>query len=170
MIRRLAAGLAIAAVAGCGGGHSAAQNGTTGDRIAHAVAVAMPTQVLGLTVKAEDVTKTVALAEHSYVDSVVLYGLRSDGLLQATFQISKFNPGSRYTSATFRQTIANQVGSQLPVTATVNGQTVYVTAGNRQRLSVWFRGSYLFILATRQDYAMPRTLLRQLLALDPGGS
>ncbi|MHB8467242.1 MAG: hypothetical protein ACYDD7_20710, partial [Acidimicrobiales bacterium] len=75
--------------------------------------------------------------------------------------------GTRYRTPKFRQAIADQLGSQVPITATVGGQTVYVTAGNRQRLSVWFKGSYLFVLATRQDYPMARSLLRQLLAINP---
>ncbi|MHB8665714.1 MAG: hypothetical protein ACYDH6_23785 [Acidimicrobiales bacterium] len=167
MIRAALAAVLVAVLVACGGGRGLDLRGTSGSKIAHAADVVVPDTVLGLAVKPEDVTKTVALIQRAYIDSLVLYGLRQDNLLEATLQISRFNPGTRYRTPKFRQAIADQLGSQVPITATVGGQTVYVTAGNRQRLSVWFKGSYLFVLATRQDYPMARSLLRQLLAINP---
>jgi hypothetical protein len=32
---------------------------------------------------------------------------------------------------------------------------------------VWFRGAFMFVLSTRDDYVQPRTLLRTALGIDP---
>ncbi|GAC1587009.1 MAG: hypothetical protein NVS3B21_01570 [Acidimicrobiales bacterium] len=157
-----------AVLAGCGGGAPSAKfRGTAGDKIQSAAAVAVPQEVLGLTVRAEDVTKTVANTKRAYIDSLALYGMRADNLLQATLQVSRFNADAKYQTDRFRLAVVNQVGTRRPTALTVQDQPVYLTAGNRQRIYVWFKGRYLFVLASRDDFASPRALLRSLLEIKP---
>jgi hypothetical protein len=118
-------------------------------------------------VTTEDVAKTVAQAQRTYLDSLVMYGMRKENLLQATFQVSRFVPGANYSSDKFRLTIVDEIGTQLPISVIVGGQPVYLTSGDRQHIAIWFKGPYLFVLATRQDYMTARDLLRQLLTVGP---
>lgn len=150
-------------VSGCGGGSNPELKGTNGSAIAAAANVTVPPTVLGLTLSSENVAQTVASTPRTYVDSLVLYGLRQDNLLEATFQVARFNPGNVYTRQQFRLEMVDQIGSALPVTLDVAGTTVYLTEGNRQRIYVWFANRFFFVLACRQDYQTPRSLLRQLL-------
>ena len=159
---------ACVVVAGCAS-HSGHLNlgGTAGSKISHAADVVVPTTVLGLTVSQEDVAKTLEDTRRSYVDSLVMYGLRSDNLLEATLQVSRFDPGTKFTTDRFQQEVVDQVGSSpSPPVANVGGTKVFLTSGNRQDIAVWFRGPYLFILASRQDFAFPRALLRALLQVN----
>ena len=59
------------------------------------------------------------------------------------------------------------MGGVVPKKVHLGHDVVYLTAGNQQRISVWFRGRYLFVLATRDDFDQPRTLLRQALDITP---
>ena len=49
----------------------------------------------------------------------------------------------------------------------LGASTVYLTTGTKQSIAVWFKGRYLFVLATRADYDEPRTLLRKALEIQP---
>lgn len=155
-------------LAACGGGAPNSKfRGTAGTKIQSAAAVAVPSEVLGLAVKPEDITKTVSNAQRAYIDSLALYGMRSDNLLQATLQVSRFNADAKYQTDRFRLAVVNQVGSRRPTALTVQDQPVYLTAGNRQRIYVWFKGRYFFVLASREDFGSPRALLRTLLEIKP---
>ena len=168
MIRGTLSALCVVAVVGCGG-HASSLNlkGTAGAKISHAADVAVPSTVLGLSVTQEDVSKSLANAQRSYIESLVMYGMRADSLLQATFQVSRFNPGTKYTADKFQLALVDQIGTATPFTATVGGTRVFLTSGNRQNISVWFKGPYFFVLATRQDFGSPRALLRELIAVNP---
>lgn len=158
----------LTVLAGCGGGAPSARfRGTLGTKIQSAASVTVPGEVLGLTVKPEDVTKTVASSQRAYIDSLALYGMRADNLLQATLQVSRFNADAKYQTDRFRLAVVNQVGTRRPTALTVQDQPVYLTAGNRQRIYVWFKGRYLFVLASREDFGSPRALLRTLLEIKP---
>jgi hypothetical protein len=103
----------------------------------------------------------------AFVDSLALYSLRHNDLVMATLQVSRFNDGADIGAEKFRQTVVNQIGSSAPRTVRLGGETVYLTTGTKQSIGVWFKGRYLFVLATRGDYDEPRTLLRRALEIQP---
>lgn len=131
-----------------------------------AARVTLPSQILGLKVELTDVSETVAEVERPYFDSVAIFALREDELLRATLQVGRFNSLARPGSRTFRQRILQQIGSQEPITHRVGDKDVYVTAGNRQNIFIWFSGRTMLVLITHQDYPFPRTLLRRMLSMD----
>jgi hypothetical protein len=151
-------------LAACGNGAHFNANGTAGAKIAAVTsAPVLNRSFAGLTVTDEDVSQTVKGAQRAYVDALSLYGLRSGQLLEATLQVAEFNPDARYQTPAFRTSVVNQIGSVTPVPIDVNGTTVYASQGSRQRIFVWFAGRNFFVLAVRQDYPLPRTLLREAL-------
>jgi len=162
----VAAALAVAALGGAAcSGSSALSEATPSNQIKTLPANLVPTDVAGLAVKQEDMSNTLKFARRSYIDGVGLYSFRKGDLLQATLQVSRFNGNARYQSLRFRQQVINKVGGSLPKAVRVGGDTVYLTTGTKQSLSMWFRGRDFLILAVREDYPTPRTLLRQALEL-----
>ena len=45
-------------------------------------------------------------------------------------------------------------------------QQVFILAGDRQGLSVWFKDQHMFVLSSREDFDFPRSLLRDAIALE----
>lgn len=127
----------------------------------------LPADLLGLKIAKEDVSQDLAKVPKAFVDSLALYSLRHNDLVMATLQVSRFNDGADIGAEKFRQTVVNQIGSSAPRTVRLSGETVYLTTGTKQSIGVWFKGRYLFVLATRGDYDEPRTLLRRALEIQP---
>ena len=127
----------------------------------------LPADLLGLKVAPENVSEELAKVPAAFIDSLSLYSLRHNDLVMATLQVSRFNDGADVKSEKFRQTVVNQIGSTAPHTVRLGGDTVYLTTGTKQSIGVWFKGRYLFVLATRGDYDQPRTLLRKALEIEP---
>ena len=127
----------------------------------------LPADLLGLKLAKEDVSQDLAKVPKAFVDSLALYSLRHNDLVMATLQVSRFNDGADIGAEKFRQTVVNQIGSSAPRTVRLGGETVYLTTGTKQSIGVWFKGRYLFVLATRGDYDEPRTLLRKALEIQP---
>lgn len=125
----------------------------------------LPSEVLGLSVAAEEAT-AVKGAKSAFVDAVGLYSLRSNDLLQATLQVSRFTEDANMDGQ-FRRGVVQQIGSTTPQAVRMADKTVYLTTGKRQNVAVWFHDRYLFILGTREEYATPRALLRELLEIKP---
>lgn len=173
--RALAMGLLVLAagssVAACGGGdddESFAEQALGGEEITAIEGDLLPPEFLGLKVAREDVSGSLASSSRrSYVEATTLYSLRSEDLLQATLQVSRFTPKSEHTTGRFRSSLLNQIGGSRPRTVRVGDDTVYLTTGTKQQLAIWFRGRHMLILATREDYATPRTLIREALQVDP---
>lgn len=165
-MRKLSALLAVAGLAltACGRSEARVQP-TAGERVQRLELSSLPSQLLGLTVQQEDVAETLTRVNSAFVDGLVLYSLRSDDLVQATLQVSRFGEGARYTQAEFRQTVVNQIGSSKPRAFRLGERTVHLTTGTKQSIAVWFQGRYMFVLASRADYDQPRTLLRKALEL-----
>lgn len=164
--RRLAAAVAVIATlaAGACGGNETVE-GTSGKQIDQLPKDLVPGQLLDLAVTQEDMSKSLEGVERAYLDGIGLYALRSKDLVQATLQINKFNEEARAEDAGFRQLLVQQISGQRPRQFRVGDDTVYVTTGTKQQISVWFRGDYSFVLAIRDDYPTPRTLLRRTLDL-----
>jgi len=159
----LAAGLALA---GCA--RSSASVAPTPGKAVQALDIPnLPTDLLGLHVAKEDVSAEVAKVPSAFIDALSLYSLRHNDLVQATLQVSRFNAGADVKAEKFRQTVVNQIGSSAPRTVRLGADTVYLTTGTKQSIGMWFKGRYLFVLATRADYDEPRTLLRKALEIQP---
>lgn len=168
--RPLLYGVVVAAllvVPACGDGEEALAQATPAKQIKQLPPDLVPTEILGLPVTQEDQAETLANAERSYVDAVGLYSLRSEELLQATLQVSRFNENADHRSSGFRSSLLAQIGGSRPKAVRMGKDTVYLTTGTRQRIAVWFRDEYLFILSTRDEFTQPRTLLREALGIQP---
>jgi hypothetical protein len=170
------AALAVAlAAGGCGQSDGNEAKPTSGKKVKQLELASLPTELLGLEVRREDVTGTVAKVDATYLTGLGLWSLRkipepdSGGgdLVQATLQVSRFNAAARPKSSDFRQTVVNQIGSSKPRAFRLGKRTVYLTTGTKQSIAVWFKEDYLFILASRADYEEPRTLLRAALEVKP---
>ncbi len=128
----------------------------------------LPASMAGLRVAPEDIEGTVKGAKRqSYLDSAGLYSFRTeDDLLQATLQVSRFDEQARYQDPDFRQSVLLQIGSTVPRAFRMGDQTVYLSTGRRQNVVIWFKGKYLFVLSTREEFGRPRTLLREAIDLE----
>ncbi|MGH8972891.1 MAG: hypothetical protein ACRD0C_06770 [Acidimicrobiia bacterium] len=160
----VALALATAALAGCGRS-DAAVDPVAGKKVKVLELPSLPAEILGLAVQKEDVAGSVAKVDSTFIDALGLWSLRSDDLVQATLQISRFSDGARFTESDFRQSVVNQIGSARPRTFRLGTRTVYLTTGTKQSIAVWFKGPHLFVLASRSDYDEPRTLLREVLEI-----
>lgn len=166
--RRLGAGLLIAVL-----GLTATACGGDGDESAATKIEVLPKDLLpasmaGLRVASEDIEGTVKGAKRrSYLDSAGLYSFRTeDDLLQATLQVSKFSEEAQFKDPKFRQSVLQQIGSTVPRAFRMDEQTVYLSTGKSQNVVIWFKGEYLFVLSSREEFGRPRTLLREAIDLD----
>jgi hypothetical protein len=160
--------LALAVIAGaCSSGVSVSDTATPTKKIKQLPGDLVPHEILGLAVAREDMTATLKGARRAYTDAVGLYSFRKDDLLEATLQVTKFNDKAKWTSRSFRSQVISQIGGSVPRQVRVGDDTVYLTRGTKQSLSIWFRGQHLLVLAVREDYLGPRTLLREALKVKP---
>lgn len=164
--RRVGALLVVVLVAAsCGG--SSHRVGTAGRQIRTIDRHVVPADLNGLAIGQEDVSGALAGVGRSYVDAVGLYGLRAGDTLEATLQVAELSGGARYSRASFRDAVVSRIGSTAPKPFRIGRDTVYLTTGKKQNVSIWFRGRYFFVLSVRDDYDQPRTLLRQALGIRP---
>ena len=164
---RVVAGLllvATMALSGCGDDGAAAE-GTRAKDIEQLPADLVPAELLGLQTKQEDIGDALATTKRAYIDSVGLYSFRREDLLQATLQVSRFNDDAEFESPGFRRSVVSQIGGSVPKRVRIGKETVYLTTGTKQTLAMWYRGRNLLILAVREDYEQPRTLLREALRI-----
>lgn len=168
MSTRWAAALLVPLVLLAGGctRDSSAAEGVPSGKIEQLPADLLPGELNGLRVEREDEAETLQQARRSWAEAVGLYSLRSGDLLQATLQVTRLHDEADPADRDFRRALLNQIGGSASRPIRLGDRTVYVSTGNKQRLSTWFDGDYMFILAVRDDYDRPRTLLRQALELD----
>ena len=166
--RRVAAGilvaLALATTTACGDDTAAAE-GTRAKDIKQLPADLVPAELLGLQTKQEEIGDALATTKRAYLEGVGLYSFRREDLLQATLQVSRFNDDADFESASFRRSVVSQIGGSVPKRVRVGKDTVYLTTGTKQTLAMWYRGRNLLVLAVREDYEQPRTLLREALRI-----
>lgn len=127
--------------------------------------ISLPSQVLGLQVKPEDISKQLNVAKRPYIDNVGLFSMRESDLVRATFQISHFNALAKPKSNDFRLSIIGLLGATRPQRVEVDDVTVYATSGNEQSIYVWFDDEAFYVLTAHQEYEFPRTLLRKMISL-----
>jgi hypothetical protein len=168
----VALALAAAALAGCGRS-DAAVDPVAGKKVKVLGLSSLPAEILGLAVRKEDVADSVAKVSSTFIEGLGLWSLRTASsesggdLVQATLQVSRFSEGAQFDKSEFRQSVVNQIGSARPRTFRLGKRTVYLTTGTKQSIAVWFKGAYMFVLASRSDYDEPRTLLRAVLEIKP---
>jgi hypothetical protein len=171
ILRRLGgvvlAGLAALGAAACGA-PSIAHEGTAAKSVKPLALPALPPSLLGLSLKAEENKDVLDRPERTYFDRVSLYSLRAPSgpqkdLVQATLQISHFNSSARWRNEKFRSAIVTQLGGSTAQLLRLGHDDVFLTKGQQQTVTVWFRGPHLFILSVRQDFDRPRALLRSAL-------
>ena len=141
--------------------------GIAGSKIAKLSPELIPSEILGLRVVPEDVTASLKDSNRSFADAVGLYSLRTDDLVLATVQVSRFLPGADVDSSHFRRSIVEQIGSSRSRETRWGGESVWLTTATKSKVAIWFRGNYLFHLSMRDEFDRPRTLLRELLAVKP---
>jgi hypothetical protein len=142
---------------GCGLGGS---DGEAGAHVQALEADRLPTELLGMTTRREDVGAALAQFRPAYAEAAALYSFRTDDLVQATLQIARFLPTERYRSPEFQRTVVNQLGTSAPQTSVMGSRTVYRTSGTKQTVAVWFDGARMYLLAIRDDFTRPRALTR----------
>jgi hypothetical protein len=164
----VAAALALLAT-GCTDDVTPASSGALGKgKIAQLDAAAIPATIGGLAVTREDLGARIEQIDKSYAEAAALYGLRTpDQTLQATLQVTRLTAKSRFKDPKFLAELRGKIGSGVNVTTHLGDQVVYLQSGTNQRLAIWSRDRYLFVLATRNDYGRSRTLLRTALDLQP---
>ena len=161
--RRVASALLLAAtLVGAACGNEPQQVAATEVDVFDASLV--PTSLAGLAVAAEDVGGAPDV-KNPFVDGVGLYSLREGELLQGTLQLSRFTESADSETARFRQSVVRQIGSTTPKAYRMGDRTVYLTAGKRQTIAVWFEGRYFFVLSTREEFPRPRALIREALEI-----
>lgn len=162
--RRTAGVAALAAVLALGGcaDTEAKERSAVSATVEGLPADLVPESLLGLAVTTEAV-EGVSAAKRSYVDAAGLYGLREGDQLKATLQVSRFNEAAKPETAKFRASILNRIGGTRPQPYRMGDTVVHFTTATKQTLAVWFRGDYLFVLAARDDYGTPRSLVREAL-------
>jgi hypothetical protein len=156
--------LGVLAAGACGDDEPAAK-GVSGKNIGALTEEALPSELMGLEVTKEDISDALSEAKGSYVRGAALYAFRTDALLQATLQVSRFSGEADPKSAKFRNALINQIGAQRAQQVRVGEDNVYLTRGNQQRIAVWFDDEFFYVLSTREDFAKPRGLLREVLEL-----
>jgi hypothetical protein len=163
MVRALRSFLALALVllAACGGGSGDAPVTVTqlGDD-------AVPGEIAGLRVDAEEVGERLAETEKPYVDAVGLYSLRDGRRLEATLQVSRFTDDVDPEDETFRQSIVAQIGSTEAKPFRMADEIVYLTASKRQNVAVFFEDRSFVVLSTLESFERSRALLREVMELD----
>lgn len=160
-MRRLApllvAGLALTGVlSGCG---TPPLGGTAGKSAAMLTAAVLPETLRGLNVTAEPIAGVVRGLQHTYLDGLGFYGLRSGHRLEATVEIARFTPSPRLGQAAFRSQILSSLSPGIPVVVDVAGIPVQQSSGLKSTVSAWFRGRYLMVVTVLQSYPDPRGLL-----------
>ena len=125
--------------------------------------------MLGLNVGQESVGKTLAqVTQAEYTTDTTLYSFRDPTkLLQATLQISEFRRGTPASSHNFQLAIVGQMGGSTPELLTLGPTTVYVTTLKGLVIAIWFKPAYMFVLAVRNTFHQPKSLLRVALGVNP---
>lgn len=127
----------------------------------------VPPTLHGLRVKEEDIKETLDGVKRPYLEATTLYSLRAGEALQATLQVGRFTGEARYRTTSFRRSLANRVGNGSAHDVRMGDQRLWLTSGDRQSIAVWFRGDYVFILSSREEYSQSRALLREALGITP---
>jgi hypothetical protein len=134
------------------------------------LAVGMPATLAGLADEPIVVTPDSTEAERAHaahrthLDAVALFSLAIHNEVAATLEVARFEPGPRYESERFRQSVLSQLGGT-PEALRLGDQLVWVTASGRTDAMVWFRDRVMFLLQTTNLLPRPYSTVRALLAV-----
>ena len=169
MTRRwAAAALVLLVLVGIGSAGCRRTTASAKTKIAQLPASSVPVSMLGLRVRREDVGPELKQFRRSYAEAAGLWSLRrGDDRIQATLQIVRFLPGARFVTSGFRRSIANQIGGAAPTPTRMGQLIVWRSTGTKQAIALWFQGRHMFLLAIRDDFRRPRTLMRRALEIRP---
>jgi hypothetical protein len=131
---------------------------------ATAVALTPPPTLNGLKMSREEITLS-KTKRKEYLERIELFSLRHGKQLEATLQVGRFRRDAPIGRASFRRTIAGEVGTSVPVEQRIAGTTVYLTRARKLAVAVWFRGRELRVLSIRTDYDTPKSLIRAAVVL-----
>lgn len=126
----------------------------------------IPSQLVGLTVGTEDISRQTASVKNSYADNIGMFSMREGDLLRATLEVAHLNALARPNNKGFQQSIVQLLGGSTPVPLRIGRITIYSTSGNKQTIFAWFNGRGMFVLSIHQDFEFPRTLLRKAVVLE----
>jgi hypothetical protein len=154
-------------LASCGGAAEAKVSQVRGKDVKPIDAKVLPTSMQGLAVAPEEVLSSIAPARRSEVEAAGMFSLRAGDLLEATLQVSRLRNEKRFRTPSFRALVVSQIGSSLAHKTRLDDMDVYLTTGAKQRVAVWFKGRYFFILSMRDDYKYQRSLVRTALGVNP---
>jgi hypothetical protein len=146
--------------AACSGG-SAEADAAKAKKVEAIGADKLPATLLGLKLAPESIIDTVKANKGSYVEAIGMFSMRKGDLLQATLQVSRFTENAHAERGSFRRSIIQQIGSTEPQEYRMGSQSIFLTTGKQQRISVWFKGRSMYILTTSVNYMTPRSLLRE---------
>ncbi|MDQ1445719.1 MAG: hypothetical protein QOI20_2183, partial [Acidimicrobiaceae bacterium] len=147
-------------LAGCGGGAKGHAL-----KVKEIPAAAMPAELLGMKLEPEKSAELIKGDKRPFIEQIGLFSMRKDDLLQATLQAARFTKEARTDQQRFRDSLAGQVSSSTPQVLRMGGQLVYMSAGQKQSLVVWFKDRTMFVLAIRDEFPQPRALLRSALEI-----
>jgi hypothetical protein len=131
---------------------------------ATAFAFTAPPVLDGLKMQAEKVPPA-NTKRKQYLTTIELYSLRRGKQLEATLQVGHFRSDAPAGRVSFRRSLAQQVGTTVPVEERVAGTTVYLTQARKLAVAVWFAGRELYVLSIRADYDTPKSLIRSAVEL-----
>ena len=126
----------------------------------------IPSELVGLRVGTEDISRQTAKVKNSYADNIGMFSLREGDLLRATLEVAHLNALARPNNKGFQQSIVQLLGGSTPIPIRIGQITIYSTSGNKQNIFAWFNGRAMFVLTIHQDFEFPRTLLRKVVVLE----
>jgi hypothetical protein len=134
-----------------------------------ALGILTPATMGGLTVGREDPCGDFQSSNTARaLNGVALFSLREPTqLLIATLEVGRFAPSAPIGDAGFRDGVISQIGSTAPQPLWLDGHEVFATSTTGLTLICWFKGRYMFVLAVRNNYDQPKSILRDALKVNP---
>lgn len=134
-----------------------------------ALSVSTPATMGGLVVGREDPCGDFQSSNTTRaLDAVALFSVREPTqLLIATLEVGRFSPAAPLGDTGFRDGVISQIGQTTPQALWLEGHPVYATSSPGLTLICWFKGRYLFVLAVRNNYDQPKSILRDALKVNP---
>ena len=134
-----------------------------------ALHVQTPATMGGLVVGREDPCGDFQASNPSRaLNAVALFSMREPTqLLIATLQVGRFSSAAPLGDSGFRDDVISQIGSTAPEPLWLDGHEVFATSTTGLVLICWFKSRYLFILAVRNNFDQPKSILRDALKVNP---
>lgn len=148
---------------GCGGGAEAGRTGN--EPLPAATSVALPAELAGLRVTAEELPNEAANESRTYAAASSVYALRQGNMLRATLQIIELIEAAPVDSARFRRGVVSDISAGIPTTIRLRGRDVFQSETQDGTRDVWFDQDRVLVLFVRRDFDRPRGLLQTVLAM-----